>query len=620
MVAKTYTVGIDLGTSNSALAFAGTAGGGIEFLEIEQIESPGQIARHATLPSALYIPHEGEVQPNEVHLPWEEAVNQSAICGTWARLRGMQVPDRYIASAKSWLGYGNINPREKILPWKSDIPFGKHSPVEVSKRLLEHLRFAFEHNRALHDEAVSLSECHTVVTVPASFDEIARNLTYEAARDAGLNQVTLLEEPLAAFYAWIAQSKDQWRDAVEPGDLILVCDIGGGTTDFSLVAISEENGQLKLERISVGEHLLLGGDNMDLALAYHLKSQIELQGAQLDHWQFLGLVNSARHAKEILLSNADVDAVPVSIAGRGSSLFAQTISTTLQREAVSSLLLQGYFPLTNVDQLPVKKGAVGIREFGLAYETEAAVTKHLAKFLKRSRQNIESNDSLKKLVSARLNEDTDFLAPTAVLFNGGVFKAKVLRERIIDVLGYWNQNQPPKELAGSNFDLAVAYGAAYYGKMKASGEGIRIRSGTAKSYYIGLETPMPAVPGFEPPVKGLCLVPQGTEEGSEIFLEDEQFGLVVGEPVEFRFFSSDVRAGDAVGTYVNDAEHNLEESARLSVTLPADEVEVEIGEVVPVKLDAVVTEVGTLQLFMKHVSSNKKWNLEFDVRSDGHRY
>lgn len=607
-----HVIGIDLGTTNSALTHWREGDDKLRILDIEQIESPGQTARHRVLPSFLYIPHEGELTPADTRLPWEAAGATDAVAGVWARERGGLAPERLVASAKSWLGNRHVDRHGPILPWRSEITHGKRSPVEASTHYLRHLVAAFEHHRRLDGSSVD-PDTRFVLTVPASFDEVARNLTYEGAKQAGLSELTLLEEPLAAFYAWIAASGDAWRQHVHPGDVVLVCDVGGGTTDFSLIAVTEQDGKLALERISVGDHLLLGGDNMDLTLAYAVRRELEGEGKKLDHWQFLSLVAAARTAKEKLLGDPTLDELPVSVASRGASLFAGTISTRITRAMAQQVLLDGFLPLTAADEMPAQRRSVGIQELGLAYETDPGISRHLARFLRRSRQNVESNPALAQLVEGRLAAPGQHLMPTAVLFNGGVFKAPLLRERVLTLLGQWNGGEPVKELTGGDLDLAVALGATYYGKLRATGRGIRVRSGTARSYYVGIESSMPAVPGIPPQVNGLCLVPQGTDEGSEIELEQQEFGLVVGEPVEFRFFSSAVRAGDAAGAVVEDAAHELDESSRLSVTLPPDGHR--DGDVIPVRLDAVVTPVGTLQLFMKDAVGGKKWHLEFDVRA-----
>jgi molecular chaperone DnaK (HSP70) len=618
-----FIVGIDLGTTNSALAYfpvSSEKDARYQVLGVEQLVAPGQVASQKVLPSFLYIPHDGEISADEMRLPWDLAASggeslSHGVVGVWARERGTAVPDRLISSAKSWLGYSQVDRRAPILPWGSDLTASKLSPVEVSARYLRHLAAAYEYTQVAQGEAGNLAEAQVVLTVPASFDEVARSLTYEAARTAGLTQLTLLEEPLAAFYAWLGQQGESWRDHVQPGDFVLVCDVGGGTTDFSLIAVLEDDrGHLELERISVGDHLLLGGDNMDLALAFAVRQQLEAEGRTIDQWQFLSLVGHVRAAKEKLLMDESLTEVPLAIAGKGSSLFAQVISTRLTRAQVDAVILQGFFPMSAASDMPQGRRPLGIQEIGLPYEADAAISRHLARFLKRSLQNLRS-DPTGKAARLGLAEDTsvETLMPTAILFNGGVFNAPLLRQRVLSLLQSWNQGHQVNELPSSELDLAVALGAAYYGRMRATGEGIRVQSGTARSYYIGLESPFPAVPGYTPPVKALCVVPQGTDEGTSLSLKDQKFGLVVGEPVEFRFFSSVVRAGDQVGTVVPDAMRELVETSSLSIALPADGHAT--GDVVPVSVDAAVTETGVLQIYMREVDSDRRWQVEFNVRA-----
>ena len=521
--------------------------------------------------------------------------------GVYARERGALAPDRVVTSAKSWLCNPHVDRYAPILPWQSELTEDKLSPFETTRRYLEHLRRAAE--AALSERDAELSECLVVLTVPASFDEVARTLTFDAAVAAGLGQVTLLEEPQAAFYAWIAESEARklpahWTTQVRAGDLVLVCDVGGGTADFSLIAVAASEAglsqQLDLHRIAVGEHILLGGDNMDLALAYALKEQLASEGKDIDHWQFLALVHAARAAKERLLSDPDLDAIPIAVPSRGASLFAKTVTTTLARERAESLILEGYFPHTAVTDVPRARRSVGLQEYGLEYATEPALSKHLARFLSRARENVRSDERLRSLLGAGADlDDSPILWPTALLFNGGVFHSGLLRRRVTDLLRSWlGADHPLTEIESVGLDKAVANGAAYYGAVQLSGRGIKIRAGTSRSYYLGIESPMPAVPGITPPVKAVCIVPQGTEEGTALELPGREFGLVTGEPVEFRFFSSEVRAGDRVGTLVADAPGALDETAGLAITLPP--IAGQPGQVLPVTLKPLVTEVGTL--------------------------
>ncbi len=572
------------------------------------------MGERSTFPSAVYIPHRDEFPDGAFRLPWDAEAGDRTIAGQFARDHGALVPDRLVTSAKSWLSNSHIDPRQKSLPWRSDIEEEKLSAFDCSRRYLRHLRESFLYAERRQGKEWDLSEGTVVLAVPASFDEVARNLTAEAAEAAGLGNVTLLEEPQAAFYAWIAQAAKEWRTQVRPGDIVLVCDVGGGTADFSLIAVTEREGALELERISVGEHILLGGDNMDLALAYVLKAQLEAEGASIDAWQLLALVHAAAGAKVALFGDASLGAAPIAVPSRGSSLFARTLSTSLERATLERVVLDGFFPMTGPRDFPQEVRRVGLREFGLPYASDPAVSKHLARFLERSLANVKASQSLSGLVGARAQSDA-FLAPTAVLFNGGVFNAAPIRRRVRDLLSSWTDGNPVRELEGAQLDLAVAKGASLYGRNRVTGKGVRIKAGTARSYYIGLETSMPAVPGFKPPVKALCVVPQGMEEGSELLIAGREFGLVTGHPADFRFFSSEARSGDEPGNILPDAERELEEVGILQVDLPAIDGVPE-GQAVPVQINPVVTELGTLELWMKHTNSERRWKVEFAVRTE----
>ena len=455
-----------------------------------------------------------------------------------------------------------------------------------------------------------------MLTVPASFDEIARNLTAAAAEAAGFGKVVLLEEPQAAFYAWTAQAGNSWRTQVRRGDIVLVCDVGGGTADFSLIAVTEKDGNLEVERISVGEHILLGGDNMDLALAYTLKAQLEAAGKSIDAWQFLALMHGASLAKVNLFTDLSLELAPVAIPSRGSSLLAKTLSTKLTRDTLEQVILDGFFPLTKVTDLPRESRGTGLQEFGLPYASDPVVSKHLARFLTRSLINVKASDALTSLLQSRPEAlEGEYLKPTAVLFNGGVFNAAPIRKRVLDLLISWGKGAPVRELAGFQPDLAVAKGAALYGRNRATGQGIRIKAGTARSYYIGLESSAPAIPGFKPPIKALCVVPQGMEEGSELLIDEREFGLITGQPADFRFFASEVRSGDAPGTIIANPERELEETGRIEVTLPAVEGFPE-GQAIPVIINPIVTELGNLELWMKHTGSDRRWKVEYQVRME----
>jgi hypothetical protein len=352
---------------------------------------------------------------------------------------------------------------------------------------------------------------------------------------------------------------------------------------------------------------------MDLALAYTLQARLEAEGKALDAWQFLALVHAASHAKITLFEDAALPEAPIAIPSRGSSLFAKTIATALDRASLSRVVLDGFFAQTAVDDLPREARRAGLQEFGLPYASDPVISKHLARFLTRSLQNVKASDKLGAVVGPRAGGQA--LMPTAVLFNGGVFKAEPIRARVLDLLASWNGGQAVRELEGFEPDLAVAHGAAIYGRHRATGKGMRIKAGTSRSYYIGLEASMPAVPGFRPPVKALCVVPQGMQEGTELLIEGRTFGLVTGQAAEFRFFSSTVRSGDMPGQILPDAERELEETSLLEVELPALP-DVPAGQVVPVRIESVVTELGTLELWMKHTNSDRRWKVEFEVRTE----
>src|SRR5271157_6652993 len=607
-----FSLGIDLGTSNSAIALSEVDSDQTNIIEITQVLGPNQIGEKPTLPSALYIPHPDEFPEGAFPLPWPS--EPRSIIGLFARDHGALVPDRLVTSAKSWLSNPHIDPRQWSLPCKSEISEEKLSAFDCSRSYLEHIRESFLYALRSRGKDISLSDGEVVLTVPASFDDIARNLTAEAAEAAGLGKVILLEEPLAAFYAWTAQAGKDWRAQVRRGDIVLVCDVGGGTADFSLIAISEKDGVLEVERISVGEHILLGGDNMDLALAYTLQAQLEGAGKSIDSWQFLALIHGARNAKVSLLTNLSLEQTPIAIPSRGSSLLAKTKSTKLDRATVEQVILDGFFPLTKVTDLPRESRSAALQEFGLPYAPDPVVSKHLARFLTRSLINVKASPALTALVQSHPETlEGQYFKPTAVLFNGGVFNAAPIRKRVLDLLALWNNGSPVRELEGFQPDLAVAKGAALYGRNRATGQGIRIKAGTARSYYIGLESSMPAIPGFKPPIKALCVVPQGMEEGSELLIDEREFGLVTGQPADFRFFASEVRSGDAPGQIIPNAERELEETARIEVTLPTVEGFPE-GQAIPVVINPIVTELGNLELWMKHTGSDRRWKVEFQVR------
>jgi molecular chaperone DnaK (HSP70) len=607
-----FVVGIDLGTTNSAMAWIDTAApedeARIVVEDVPQLVNPGEVGRQPLLPSFLYVPGEMDFPVGSTALPWDAA--PAHVVGELARKRGAENAMRLVASAKSWLSYGGANRTAAILPWGAPEEVPHVSPVDASAAYLRHLAAAFDSNVAGGKKSLRLAHQDILLTVPASFDEEARELTLRAAAAAGLANVTLLEEPQAAFYAWLDAMGDDWRRRVAVGDLILVCDIGGGTTDFSLIAVSEQRGDLTLERVAVGEHILLGGDNMDLALARLLQQRLESAGHRIDNWQLHGLWHQSRLAKESLLADPSQKERPITLLGRGSRLIGATITTSLKIDDVDSVLREGFFPVVRSDEMPARARRVGLQELGLPYAADAAVTRHLARFL--SRQVPQGNDA-----GPGIRRGPGGLAsPTHVLFNGGVMKAPALRGRIVEVLSGWLRQEGFEALderhilESADLDHAVAQGAAYYG-MARRGRGIRIRSGAARTYYIGVESAMPAVPGIPAPLKALCVVPFGMEEGTATAIPRHEFGLVVGEPAEFRFLSSTVRKGDPAGALIDDWGDDLEELSPLEVTLDVDG---RPDATIPVTLESRVTEIGTLELWCVARDGTQRWKLELNIR------
>jgi len=631
MADSRYIVGIDLGTTNCAVAFVDTGASlgvdegdeheisppsaAIEYLRIPQLVHDGTVEDRNLLPSFLYLPGAYELAKGSLALPWDSE-RQFAV-GELARTRGAEVPQRLVSSAKSWLCYGEVDRKAPILPWGSPAEVEKVSPLEASKRYLEYIRETWNYLKGEDDPDNFLEHQQLFLTVPASFDAVARELTVEAARMAGLQNAILLEEPQAAFYSWI-RANQEWRAKVRVGDLILVCDIGGGTTDLSLIAVSEEEGNLVLNRVAVGEHILLGGDNMDLALAIAIQTKMKEDGTSgmLDTWQNRILWQNCRLAKETILNDPTCQEYSITIPGRGSSLIGGTLTTKLSRQMVESVLVEGFFPECTAQERPKMQRTVGLQEWGLPYAVDAAVTRHLARFLGAQIRALENFPQLREANSGAAgsgNHGRKFIHPTAILFNGGVFKATILQERLINVLNNWIEEEggkPLKLLKETNLDLAVAHGATSYG-LARTGKGVRIRGGAAHSYYIGIETSMPSVPGFPPPIKNLCVVPFGMEEGTEIEIPGQEFGLVVGEPADFRFFASSTRRKDHLGDMIENWQEDIEELNALEANLSLEGRE---GATIPVRLHAHLTEIGTLELWFVTRDEQNRWKLEFTVR------
>lgn len=590
MAEAKYLVGIDLGTTNTVVSYVEKASEGAEIkvLDILQVSDPDVTKSLSKLPSFLIQPLQTEREQSDFSLPWQKKESKW-VGGVYARDRGAEVPARFVSSAKSWLCQDSIDRKSPILPFKSDEDLEQISPFSATVEYLSHIVGAWSQvmDTALSDEDI-------VLTVPASFDEQARKLTEEAAMEAGLQNLTILEEPQAALYAWLAAEGEAWRDQVEEDDVILVCDVGGGTSDFSLINVNNQDGNLTLERRAVGDHILLGGDNMDLALAYQAKAKME-QKKKLTSWQLRTLWFKARQVKEDLLSGS-TDKATFTVLGTGlKKLIGGTLKAEFQADEALKFLVDGFFPECEFDAQPLESETAGVQEVGLPYASDAAITKHLAQFL--SKQSWAE----------------DFKWPNKILFNGGVFNCPAMRERVLKVVGAWLKKQEGGTLTPLNYrslDDAVAIGAAYY-NMSRSGKGIRIKAGIPRTYYIEVATSMPAIPGMPAPKKAFCVAPFGMEEGTDVVLDSETFALTIGKKAKFSFLSSTSRQEDLAGEVLEDWDEDVEATATMEVQLEPKEG---LSNPVPVRLGAKVTEVGTLELYFEHPESGERWSLEYQVR------
>lgn len=602
-----YIIGIDLGTTNSAVAYVDltlpTTPPTIQLLAVPQLIAPGVMGERPVLPSFLYLPGPYDLPAGSTALPWD--ATHDYLAGEGAREQGARVPGRLVASAKSWLAYGAVDRTAPILPWGAPAEVNKVSPVEASKRYLHHLCAAWNATVAtgptgLDDEA-RFEHQQVVLTVPASFDEVARELTLTAAREAGLGRVILLEEPLAAFYAWLAHNETDWQQQMQDGQLILVCDIGGGTTDFTAIGVRAGEGGLRFNRLAVGEHLMLGGDNMDLALGRHVEIKLFGQPGKLEAARWHQLVQQCRKAKETLLGAPETHAaVDITVVGGGGKLIGGTLKSSLTQDEVNEVLINGFLPQVDLNT-PLQSGRrAGLSELGLPYVQDPAITRHLADFWRRF-QGLLAEES------GRAEPFPDFL-----LFNGGVLEPAPLRQRLLGLVAAWFQEQAgagwaPVELPNARPDLAVAVGAAYYGLVR-QGEGVRVGSGSPRTYYAGVATPTAGATTY----RAVCLVPRGTEEGAQVTLAEPEFAALTNQPVTFQIYASNTRLGDKLGEVV---------------TLDASEVTVlppirtvlrygrkGVAQQLPVRLAVRLTEIGTLELWCQSKQSDHSWQLAFDVR------
>ncbi|HWB86388.1 MAG TPA: Hsp70 family protein [Bryobacteraceae bacterium] len=556
-------IGIDLGTTNSALAYIdeqeaeGSDFPPVHVFETPQLVAPGRTEPRRTLPSFLFLE---DGQP----------------VGVYAREQGALVPTRLVHSAKSWLSNPDVDRTAKILPWDSQETGRVLSPVEVSTRFLA--KFREEWDRA---KGMPLAEQDIVLTVPASFDEEARELTVMAAREAGIERLTLLEEPAAAFYSWIANNMAQSRKALFDGQVVLVCDVGGGTSDFSLIRVSRDGDLVTFTRTAVGKHLLLGGDNLDLTLAWLVETKL---GVPLSIRQRSGLRRQCSAAKERLLNDPALKSVEITVLGSGSALIGKSLKSEILREEALELALEGFLPFTERGEGPKEEKRSLFRELGLPYVTDPAITRHLNAFLEPTGE-----------------------APDAILFNGGFFIPEILRERVADAVGRW-YGRRPTILENSELDLAVSRGAAYYSYVRSTGSGVLVRGGLPRTYYIGLGEPR------EGKFPAVCLVPRGAEEGGALEIDNPGLQLVANRPVSFRLYSSLTRTGDKPGDLLEfDAD-----DAELHMHAPLHAV-IRFGKkaeerLIPVKLGARLTEIGTLESWCDSKISDNRWNLQFELR------
>jgi len=613
-----YLVGIDLGTTNSAVAYIDAGRGSdksprVIAFDVPQLVAEGDTQPRPTLPSFLYLPGPHELPAGATRLPWD--AERPIAVGEFARRQGARVPARLVASAKSWLCHGGVDRVASILPWgdaSDDVP--RVSPVEASARYLTHMREAWNYAIARGDEASLLERQEVALTVPASFDEVARELTLEAARAAGLPRVTMIEEPQAAFYAWIVAHEASWSEFLAAGQVILVCDVGGGTTDFTLIVVEEGRAGLRFERVAVGDHLLLGGDNMDLALARRVEERLTGKVGKLEPAAWSGLVHASRLAKETLLDDDPAhpapDRVPITLLGQSSSVIGGTRSDELARAEVEETLLSGFFPIVPAEAEPERRRG-GIAEFGLPYVSDPAVTRHLAAFLRR---HVDA--------AGPGHRAAGMVRPDAILFNGAALTPLVLRERLRDAVAAWFRPQDaayqPILLTSPSLSHAVARGAAYYGHVRR-GRGVRIHGGSARGYYVAVGGGAdPAAGGSATavaaaPLDLVCLVRRGTEEGTTVEL-DRPFEAHVNRPVAFSLYSSSVRT-DADGDRIAVERGEL-------VPLPPIRTLLRFGKKtgerrLPVRIGARLTEVGTLDLYCFSRETDHRWRLEFQLRGAG---
>lgn len=586
-----FVVGIDLGTTNSAVTYidTGRPDWKINVLSLEQLVAVGEIESLDTLPSFYFCP--AQTGQNESYaLPWHKKSPKYCV-GAFARDETAKTSGRGIASAKSWLCHAAVDRTAPLLPWQGAADVKRLSPVDVSSKYLEHIRASWDHQFPDHP----LADQDIVLTLPASFDEVARELTIEAASDAGLKRVVLIEEPQAAFYAWVYKHRDDWESKIAVGQKILVCDIGGGTTDFTLIRVRKSDGdeQVQFHRVAVGNHLILGGDNLDLAIAKFVEQK--LMGAEnLSPAQWDVLVGISRNLKEQILSSPEQanEEVSVTIAGQGSKLIGSSLTTTVTSSDIQSLIVEGFLPEVPLDEKPLAHQS-GFQEFGLPYANDPAITKYLADFLTTH-------------ASAGSNDADESACPDVLLFNGGFFASPLLRSTLVNRLESWFRPEQgatwsPLVLENDRLDLAVARGAAYYGMVRRD-EGVRISASLARSYYIGVGNG-----------QAICIMPGSAQPGETFTVEDQQFMLTLSQPVEFPIYVSSVRLADKVGHVIPLDEEQLRALPPIRTVLQVKSKNEK--RAVAVNLQVGLTEIGTIALSCHQIDSDRSWKLQFDVRA-----
>ena len=614
-----YIVGIDLGTTNSAVAYVdltaedgGDSRRSIEHFAIPQLIDQAQIGLRSVLPSFLYLPGEHELPAGSSALPWDP--NRRSIVGEYARTQGARVPARLVSSAKSWLSHGGVDRTAPILPWGSDEEVDKVSPVAAATAYLRHLVEAWNEQMAGgqphsedHEEAAALAAQLVILTVPASFDEVARELTVEAARQAGIRRAILLEEPLAAFYAWLSANESTWEQQMADGQLVLVCDVGGGTSDFSILAVQEGQEGLRINRLAVGDHILLGGDNMDYTLGHMVETRLLGTPGKLDTRRRHQLVHQCRQAKEkLFVSDADEE-VEITLMGSGSQLIGGTLKTALTRNEVEQIIVDGFFPAIAADDAGTTERRAGLTEFGLPFEQDPSITRHLLRFWQHSESVVASEVDRKVPI------------PDFVLFNGGTLASRSIRRRVLGSVRKWFAAQAetdwsPTELANSKPEAAVALGAAYYGLVRL-GMGVRVGSGSPRAYYVAVDSAATEKEAEAGGRRAVCLIPRGTEEGYEMQLKAPGFEALANQPVAFQVLASSTRLGDRLGDIVQLGVEEVNRLPPIRTVLRFGKRD--IATSLPVQLGVRLTEIGTLDLGCYSQTSDHRWQLQFDVRRGG---